>query len=362
MRAVVLVGGEGTRLRPLTSVSPKQMLPVAGVPMLDRVLDQLAAHGIDDIVLSLGYRPEVFVAAYPAGSHSGRHIAHAIEPEPRDTAGAIRFAADAAGVKETFLVVNGDVLTDLDITDLVDFHRRTGAQATIALTPVEDPSAFGVVPTDADGRVEAFIEKPPREEAPTNLINAGTYVLEPAVLALIAPEGRVSVEKETFPRLVRDRSLYALESKEYWLDTGTPALYLRAVLDIVAGRRRFHEPMPGLTECGGGIWTGAGAVVDGEVTGPALIEAGAHVMGDSRVANSHLGPQVKVHARARVTDSVVLAGAEIGEDAVVQGSIVGPGAKIEPGASVLPTSVIGHNATVGAGTTLTDARHPRPEG
>jgi mannose-1-phosphate guanylyltransferase len=360
MRAVVLVGGEGTRLRPLTSVSPKQMIPVAGLSMLERVLDQLAAHGVDDIVLSLGYRPEVFVAAYPAGPRGTGRIVHAVEPEPRDTAGAIRFAADAAGVEETFLVVNGDVLTDLDVTELVDFHRSRGAQATIALTPVEDPSAFGVVPTDAKGRVEAFIEKPPRGEAPTNLINAGTYVLEPEVLGLIPPTGRVSIEKETFPRLVQDGSLYALESKEYWLDTGTPALYLRAVLDILAGRRRFREPMPGLTEADG-VWTGAGVVADGDVVGPALLEAGVKVSAGARVANSHLGASVVVGPGARVTDSVVLAGAVIGAGAVVEGSIVGPGGRIEERASVLPTSVIGHNATVAAGTTLTDGRHPRPE-
>ena len=360
MRAVVLVGGEGTRLRPLTSVSPKQMIPVAGVPMLDRVLDQLAAHGVDDIVLSLGYRPEVFVAAYPAGPRGRGRIVHAVEPEPRDTAGAIRFAAEAAGLEETFLVVNGDVLTDLDVTELVEFHRTRGAQATIALTPVEDPSAFGVVPTDAKGRVEAFIEKPPRDEAPTNLINAGTYVLEPEVLGLIAPTGRVSVEKETFPRLVQDGSLYALESNEYWLDTGTPALYLRAVLDILAGRRRFREPMPGLTETGG-IWTGPGVLIEGDVLGPALLESGAKVSAGARVANSHLGASAVVGAGARVTDSVVLAGAVIGANVVVDGSIVGPGARIEEGASVLPTSVIGHDATVAAGTTLTDGRQPRPE-
>ena len=360
MRAVVLVGGEGTRLRPLTLASPKQMIPVAGVPMLDRVLDQLAVHGIDDIVLSLGYRPDVFVAAYPAGTHDGRRIFHAVEPEPRDTAGAIRFAADAAGLEETFLVVNGDVLTDLDVTELVEFHRRRGARATIALTPVEDPSAFGVVPTDAEGRVEAFIEKPARDEAPTNLINAGTYVVEPDVLTLIAPEGRVSVEKETFPLLVRDGSLFALESKEYWLDTGTPALYLQAVLDIIAGRRRFRQPLPGVTESGG-IWTGEGVVIEGEVSGPALLESGARVGAGAAVANSHLGANVVVGPGARVSNSVVLEGAQIGDGAVVEGSIVGPGAKVEDKASVLPVSVIGHHATVAAGTTLTDGRHPRPQ-
>ena len=186
MKAVVLVGGEGTRLRPLTLTTPKQMLPVVGVPMLERVLGHLARHGVDEAVLSLGYLPDAFLEAYPDGRAAGVSLAYAVEPEPLDTAGAIRFAATSAGVDDTFVVVNGDVLTDLDLTGLVAFHRRAGAQGTIALHPVADPSAFGVVPTDADGRVTAFVEKPPRGEAPTNQINAGTYVLEPSVLKRIA--------------------------------------------------------------------------------------------------------------------------------------------------------------------------------
>ena len=148
MRAVVLVGGEGTRLRPLTLTTPKQMLPVVEQPMIERVLAQLAKHGIDEAVLSLGYRPDAFINAYPHGSAAGVRLSYAVEPEPLDTAGAIRFAADHAGIEETFIVVNGDVLTDLDVTSVIDFHRSHGAEATITLTPVEDPSSYGVVPTD----------------------------------------------------------------------------------------------------------------------------------------------------------------------------------------------------------------------
>ena len=196
---MVLVGGEGTRLRPLTLTTPKQMLPVGGRPMIERVLGHLARHGIDEVVLSLGYRPDAFLDAYPDGRCAGVELIYAVEATPLDTAGAIRFAARFAGIDETFVVVNGDVLTGARRDGLVAFHRERGAEATMALTPVEDPSAFGVVPTDEEGRVMAFIEKPPPGEAPTNLINAGTYVLEPSVLARI-PEGRrVSIERETFP-------------------------------------------------------------------------------------------------------------------------------------------------------------------
>ncbi len=172
------------------------------------------------------------------------HLTYAVEPTPLDTAGAIRFAARHAGIDETFVVVNGDVLTDADLSALVAFHRLREAEATIGLTPVDDPSAFGVVPTDDDGRVEAFIEKPPRDEAPTNLINAGTYVFEPSVLDRI-PEGRrVSIERETFPALVKARTLFALGSDAYWLDTGTPDAYLRAHRDLLRGRRP-GLPTPG---------------------------------------------------------------------------------------------------------------------
>ncbi len=237
MRAVILVGGEGTRLRPLTYAVPKQMLPVVEVPLIERVVGHLVAHGVTDIVLSLGYRPDAFVAAYPDNRCAGATLTYVVEDTPLDTAGAIRFAATQAGVDGTFLVLNGDVLTDLDLTALLRFHRAHGGEGTIALAPVEDPSAFGVVATDGDGRVEAFIEKPAPGTAPTNLINAGTYVLEPTVLRRIASEGRVNIERETFPAMVADGALYALESRGYWLDVGTPERYLQASTDLLAGGR-----------------------------------------------------------------------------------------------------------------------------
>jgi mannose-1-phosphate guanylyltransferase len=199
MQAVILVGGKGTRLRPLTYAEPKQMLPILGEPMLESVMQNLARHGVTKAVLSLGYLPDRFQAAYPNGVVAGIPVTYAVEPEPLDTAGAIRFAALAAGIDDTFVVVNGDVLTDLDLTRLVSFHTSKGAKATLALHPVDDPSRFGVVPTDEEGRVVAFIEKPPRDEAPTNEINAGTYVLEPSVIDTIEADVPVSVERVTFP-------------------------------------------------------------------------------------------------------------------------------------------------------------------
>jgi mannose-1-phosphate guanylyltransferase len=212
VRAVILVGGFGTRLRPLTTRTPKQMLPVVDRPMIERVVTSLARFGVTDAVLSLGYRPDAFLEAYPDDSCAGVALHYAVEPEPLDTAGAVRFAALDGGIEHTFLVVNGDVLTDLDVGRLWDFHQRCGAEGTIALTPVDDPSRYGVVPIDESGRVEAFVEKPPPGEAPTNWINAGTYVLEPTVLDRIPAGRRVSIERATFPGMVGDGSLFAMHS------------------------------------------------------------------------------------------------------------------------------------------------------
>ena len=363
MKAVVLVGGEGTRLRPLTLTTPKQMLPVVEEPMIERVVAHLHAHGVDEAVLSLGYRPDAFIDAYPSGRIAGVVVAYAVEPTPLDTAGAIRFAATHAGIDETFLVVNGDVLTDLDIGELVSFHRERGAEATIALTPVEDPSAFGVVPTDERGRVEAFIEKPPRDEAPTNLINAGTYVLEPSVLERIDADRRVSIERETFPALVTAGTLYARGSDAYWLDTGTPAAYVRAHLDLVLGRRP-GVPAPGAerdASLGEGVWRidDVSVAADGDRAArvrDALLGAGAHVGEAALVERSVVGSGAVVEEGATVTGSVLLPGCRVAARATVEDSIVGPGATIGQSCTIQALSVIGAGAVTASGTVLDGER------
>lgn len=359
MRAVVLVGGEGTRLRPLTFTTPKQMLRIVEVTMIERVLAQLAAFGVDDVVLSMGYRPDAFLAAFPDDTCAGVSLAYAVEPEPLDTAGAVRFAALHAGIDETFLVVNGDVLTDLDIAALVGMHRARGAAATISLTPVDDPSAFGVVPTDDAGRVQAFIEKPPRHEAPTNLVNAGTYVLEPSVLERIPDGRRVSIERETFPALVAEGSLYALASDGYWLDTGSPVQFLQANLDLLSGVRPAASPAPGAREVAPRVWHhGAGPVVDGEVAPPSLIGDAAFVAAGGRVEGSVVGSGARVADGAVVRGSVLLPGAVVGARALVEGSIVGEGAVVGEGTRVVGLSVVGGNAKVEPGVVLDGERYP----
>ena len=360
MRAVVLVGGEGTRLRPLTLTTPKQMLPIVEHPMIERVLGHLANHGIDDAVLSLGYRPDAFINAFPDGTVAGIRISYAVEPTPLDTAGAIRFAADHVGIDETFLVVNGDVLTDLDISALIDFHQDHGSEATISLTPVDDPSVFGVVPTDANGKVEAFIEKPPRDEIPTNLINAGTYVLEPSVLARI-PEGRrVSIERETFPQLVEDGSLYAQGSDVYWIDTGTPDAYLRAHADLLLGRRAV-PPAPDAVEDGSlgvGVWRIGEVEVRSDSVTRSLIGHGAQVDSGATVDESVIGHGAVIEEGVSVKGSVLLPGARIAASASVEGSIIGPDATIGQRCVIQPLSVIGADAVTASGTVVDGGRVP----
>ena len=331
MRAVVLVGGFGTRLRPLTCSRPKQMLPIVNRPMIEHVVGHLADHGIDDVVLSLGFRPDDFTATYPDANCAGACLHYAVEPEPLDTAGAIRFAALDAGIDERFVVLNGDVLTDLDITAFVRFHERSGAEATIALHKVSDPSRYGVVPTDGDGRVLEFVEKPPPGQAPTDRINAGTYVFEPSVLDRI-PEGRrVSVEREVFPAMVADGRLFALDGETYWIDTGTPQEYIQAQLDLVEGLR--GDPVAG-------------------------VDSSAEVAEGATVRQSILGPGVTVAAGARVEGAVLLAGASVAAGAVVEGSVVGLRAEVGAGARVVGCSVVGDCETVAPGVALDGVRQP----
>jgi mannose-1-phosphate guanylyltransferase len=295
--------------------------------MIERVVAHLAEHGVDEVVLSLGYRPDAFLAAYPDGSCAGAKLIYAVEPEPLDTAGAIAFAAHHAGLAERFVVVNGDVLTDLDVGGLVAFHEKQGALGTIALTPVEDPSRFGVVPTDEGGRVLAFIEKPAAGTAPTNLINAGTYVLEPEVLDRIPGGRRVSIERETFPGLVADGALYALGSNAGWVDAGTPVTYLQINLTIAAE----------------------------EASG---VDATARVDASAQVVNSALGPGVVVEAEAVVENSVVFPEVTIGRGAVVRGSILGRAVTVGKGARVEDLSVLGDGERVEAGAHLNGVCQP----
>ena len=332
MRAVVLVGGFGTRLRPLTLSVPKPMLPIGHVPMIARLLDRLGRGGVTEVVLALGFRPEPFIEAFPDGRCGDVALVYAVEPEPLDTAGAIKFAAEFAGIDDTFVVANGDVMTDLDVAALVEAHRSFGAEATLHLIGVDDPSAFGVVDLAEDGSVRAFVEKPIPGTEPSNLINAGTYVFEPSVLARIPAATKVSVERDTFQRIVADGGLYGVATDDYWIDAGVPTLYRAANLDLLDGKRRTER-------CD-------------------AIAPSAEVASDAVVRRSIVGDRVRIAAGASVVDSVLLPGATVAAGATVERSLVMGSVGRD---AVVRDSMIGADGHVADGDTLLDATVPAAE-
>lgn len=315
MKALLLAGGFGTRLRPLTETRPKHLLPIVNRAHILHVFDLLTRYGIDEVILTTSYLAEAFDGVIVSARERGLtvHVTH--EEVALGTAGAIKHAQAEIG-SETFLVFNGDVLTDVDLAALIEHHVNESAEATIFLTPVDDPSAFGVVPTEPDGRVISFVEKPAPGEAPTNLINAGVYVMEPSVLERIPPGEEWSVERALFPELVGDGArLFAHHLASYWMDIGTPEKYLQANLDALAGRFAHRGE----------------AVADG-----AEIDPGAEV------ATSCVGEGSRIEAGARVERSVLLPGVVISEGAAVEGCVLGEGVVVGAGASVSGRTVGDH--------------------
>lgn len=311
MQAIVLVGGMGTRLRPLTETVPKPALTLVDRPFLAYMIEWLAGHGVSDVVLACGFLPDILRRAL-AGEEvrAGVKIRYVVEPEPLGTAGAIRFAADQLGdeLQDRFFALNGDVLTDLDLSALQRAHRQRSAAATIALHAVEDSAAYGLVRSGAAGEVLAFLEKT-GERAPGE-VNAGMYLLERSVLELIPAAKNVSIEREVFPRLVGE-GLNGLLLDGYWMDIGTPERYLQATWDILEGRvaTRVEPDEPGL-----------------------LIDPGAELGEGAKVGpRAVVGPECRVGAGAEVIDSVLLAGSAVGESARVVNSILSSRAQVEPG-------------------------------
>jgi NDP-sugar pyrophosphorylase family protein len=330
MKAVVLVGGEGTRMRPLTETIPKPLLPFMNRPFLDQVLDHLGRHGVEEAICSSPYLESVFRGFLDTRGDAIPRVRWITETEPLGTAGAIAGAREH--LDDTFLALNGDVLTDLDLSALAAFHRERAARATIALTPVEDARPFGLVETEGDGRVLAFREKP--ADLIPGTINAGTYVLEPAVLDDVPAATMVSIERETFPALIeRGAPVFGYTAGGYWRDLGTPAAYLEAHMDALDGRiegfRDLRRPV-----------VGAAAAVDPKA------EVGLNVV---------LGSSSAVAAGARVDRSVLHERARVHTDAVVQGSILGPGSVVEHGARLLD-GVLAEGASVAPGVRTEGAR------
>jgi mannose-1-phosphate guanylyltransferase len=331
MQALVLVGGEGTRLRPLTLTRPKPALPLVDRPFIGYMVEWLARHGIDEVIMACGFRAESLRSSLGDGLEDGSAIGYLEEDEALGTAGPVRLAADRGLLGDRFMVLNGDVLADLDLTALQRQHDETGAVATLALYPVEDPSSYGLVRRRDDGEVLEFLEKPEPAQIDTDEVNAGAYVLERSVVESI-PAGRaVSIEREVFPRLVGE-GLFGRRLDGYWMDIGTPERYLQASWDILEGRVQSDvvATAPGL-----------------------LVEEGAEVSDDARV-----GPRAVIRRGcalgegATVRDSVLLEGCSVGARATIEGAILAADVEVGEGATIDHGSVIGEGATIAAGASL----------
>ncbi|TRV77466.1 NDP-sugar synthase [Streptomyces sp. 130] len=328
--AILLVGGKGTRLRPLTVHTPKPMVPAAGVPFLTHQLARARAAGVEHIVLATSYLAEVFEPYFGDGSSLGLHIEYVTEREPLGTGGAIRNVAHrlASGPDEPVLIFNGDILTGLDIRALVTSHADSGADVSLHLTRVEDPRAFGLVPTDDTGRVTAFLEKPQTpEEIVTDQINAGAYIFRRSVIDTI-PAGRpVSVERETFPGLLADGAhLQGMVDSTYWLDLGTPQAFVRGSADLVLGR----APSPAVPgRCGDSLVLPTASVApDAKLFGGTVIGDGAVIGAGARIDGSTVLAGAVVEPGAVITDSLVGEGARVGSRTVLAGAVVGDGAEV----------------------------------
>jgi mannose-1-phosphate guanylyltransferase len=337
MKAIVLVGGEGTRLRPLTETIPKPLVPLVDRAFLHHVLDHLAEHGVHEVILSSAYMETTF-RAFLLERHGDPTVKWITEAAPLGTGGAVANAAREGAIEGSFLVLNGDILTDLDLTALVEFHRARGADATITLTEVADARPFGLVMLDDDSRVLEFREKP--EELVPGVVNAGTYVLEAATLREV-PAGRsVSIEREVFPSLIASGALvYGSLADAYWIDLGTPEKYLRATFDALAGR------VSGMSYAAPFVASDAQVSVLARLGRSVAVCAGARVDAGAVVEESVLLPGAVVEAGAQVYGCIVGPGARVGRDACVRGAVLAEGAQV-------PAETESDDARVGAGRVL----------
>jgi NDP-sugar pyrophosphorylase family protein len=346
MKAILLAGGQGTRLRPLTLQTPKPVVPIFDRPFLQYQIDRLRAlPEVDEVVLSLNYQPERIEAVFGDGSASGVRLRYVVEPRPLGTGGAIKFAAgDTRG--EPILVFNGDVFTSVDLAALLQLHRERQARATIVLTPVENPAAYGLVETEPDGRVRAFVEKPSPDAIRCNTINAGIYVLEPETLDRIPADTVFSIERGYFPSLITDREPFVAHvSDGYWIDIGTPAKYRQAHADIMDGRF-VAAPFAGRA---GQSVIAADATIDPTATveAPCFIGAGARIAAGARIgAYSVIGAGCRIGERAEIAGAILWPGTSVGADARIGASLAGHDCRFDAAVEVGIDRVFGDGSIV----------------
>jgi mannose-1-phosphate guanylyltransferase len=330
MQAIVLVGGEGTRLRPLTLTQPKPAVPLVDRPFIRYLVDWLGRHGIDEVIMACGFKAEGLRSALGDEVPGGPSIRYIQEDEPLGTAGPIRLAADQGLLGDRFMVLNGDSLTDLDLTALQRQHEETGAVLTLGLYPVDDPTSFGLVRRDDDGVVLGFLEKPDPDMIDTDEVSAGAYVIEHQVIDLIPPGRAVSIEREVFPRLV-GQGLYGRRLEGYWMDIGTPQRYLQASWDILDGTVETELPGDGGPFVAESAKVSAGATIEQR----AVVRSGSVVAEGAVLSEAVLFDDCTVAEGAHVQGSILATGAQVGAGATVEaGSVIGAGARIEAGATV----------------------------
>ncbi len=349
MQALILVGGHGTRLRPITLTLPKPAIPLVDRPFMRYMIDWLASHGVDEVVLACGFLPDALREALGDEIPGGPKITYLTEPEPLGTAGAIKFAEDV--LEDRFFALNGDSLTDLDLTKLRERHESSGARATLGLYPVEDPSAFGLVRRTDDGEITEFLEKPDPAEIDTDEVSAGCYMLEKSVLELIPPGVDFSIERQVFPELV-GKGLYSQRLEGYWVDIGTPPRYLEACWDILGGK---VETEPGKLVDGDYTYVDADAEIDPsvEVGRRVFVESGAEVAAGATIGpRAVIGRNSRIGEKARIEGSALHKNCEIGAGATVSGAILSAGVTVADGASVPEGSVIGEGATITTAASL----------
>lgn len=343
MKVVVLIGGEATRLRPLTCNTPKAMVPVLNIPFLEHVINYLKRHRITDMILTRGQLSMPIDNFFGDGSRFGVKLNYTIEDQPLGTAGAVKNAEKY--LDGTFLVLNGDIFTDLDVTAMIKLHLEQKAKVSIALTPVADPTSFGLVYTDNRGKITRFIEKPRRDQVTTNMINAGIYVLEPDVLARIPPQTKFSFERELFPRLLEQgEPVYAYPSGSYWIDIGTPAKYLQLNRDLLSGKgsaaRRGNLKQ--------GVLVGEQSHIHpkAELKGPTVIGTDCAVLEGAIVEQSIIWDKVKIGQGTRIRNSIVANNCHLDTGSVIEDSVLGDnvtvlsGSKVKSGSKIWPGSTI----------------------
>jgi len=356
MKAIMLVGGEATRLRPLTPNTPKAMMPVLNIPFLSYVFRRLKSHGIGDIIITQSHFADAIKDHFGDGRRLGTTLKYVVEPVPLGTAGAVKNSQSL--LDETFLTLNGDVFTDLDDAALVKFHQQKKAVATIALTPVADPSSYGLIETNSDGRVLRFLEKPSLDQITTNMINAGTYVLEPEVLKLIPFSTKFSFERELFPELLaRGEPVYAYPSDAYWIDMGTPENYLKLNCDLLLGKSRQYQP-----DKAKAVVIGKGSRVSSkaEIQGPVIIGQGCAVEPRAKIKGpAVIGTGTVLSEDTLVDNTIIWQNTSIDTRVTVKGSIVASNCHLEAGCQ-LENMVLGDHVTITRETRLVPGSHIPP--